>query len=140
MSEEQNKAAVPTTQSAQAAPSAQPVQTVAQLATQQATTQVANQVEETQAPEISAESTSEIEEAKPEEKAPGFNPIKSALHGASFAAGVLSGNQEKFKIQKATGAELDKELNKVQEQSANYKDQGAIEDAKRLEKYKNTNK
>ena len=99
--------------------------------------QPAAQSEEIKKPELTAQETP-VEEEKPEEKAPGFNPIKSAFHGASFAAGVLSGNAEKFKIQKATGAELDKELTKVQEQSANYKDQGALEDAKRLEKYKNT--
>jgi len=96
--------------------------------------------EEVKTPEIEAttEQPAQQTQTQAAQKAPGFNPFKSAIHGASFAAGVLSGNQEKFKIQKATGAELDQELNKVQEQSANYKDQGALEDAKRLEKYKNT--
>ncbi len=72
-----------------------------------------------------------------DDKGVAFNPIKSAFHGASFAVGMISGNSEAFKIQKATGAELDKELSKVQEQSANYKDQGALEDQKRLERFKN---
>ena len=112
-------------------------QTVTQATTQQQQPNAAQDTE-IKTPELGVENAPVEEKAPEPEKAPGFNPLKSALHGASFAAGVLSGNQEKFKIQKATGAELDKELNKVQEQSANYKDQGALEDAKRLEKYKNT--
>jgi type IV pilus assembly protein PilC len=94
---------------------------------------------EIKTPEISSDAPAE-ENAEEASKEPGkevFNPLKSAIHGASFAAGVLSGNSEKFKIQKATGAELDKELSKVQAQSANYKDQGALEDQKRLDKFKN---
>ncbi len=95
-------------------------------------------IEETKTPEITADEApvEETEAPKVDDKA-NFNPIKSAVHGASFAVGVLSGNSEKFKIQKASGAELDKELSKVQAQSANYKDQGAIEDQKRIENFKN---
>ena len=90
--------------------------------------------EATKAPEATQAADKPKEQAKPSNV---FNPVTSAFHGASFAMGVLSGNSEAFKVQKATGTELDKELSKVQEQSANYKDQGAIEDAKRLEKFKN---
>jgi hypothetical protein len=91
-------------------------------------------------PELSpteAEDTSNAEQPAQQNVKPAFNPVTSAFHGASFAVGVLSGNSEAFKIQKATGSALDAELNKVQQQSANYKDQGALEDQKRLEKYKN---
>ena len=91
-------------------------------------------------PELSpteGENTENANPAQPQNAKPAFNPVTSAFHGASFAVGVLSGNSEAFKIQKSTGAALDAELNKVQEQSANYKDQGAIEDQKRLDKYKN---
>jgi type IV pilus assembly protein PilC len=88
--------------------------------------------------EISAtDPTSGAPQAAPKPAEKKFNPVTSAFHGASYAVGVLSGNSDAFKIQKATGEALDQELAKVQAQSANYKDQGALEDQKRLEKYKN---
>ena len=94
--------------------------------------------DEVKAPVIGAKVyVPEERETKPKEKNTIFNPVKSAIHGASFAVGVVSGNNEKFKIQKQTGSELDQELSKVQAQSQDYKDKGALEDQKRLEKFKN---
>ena len=65
--------------------------------------------------EISAtDPTNGAPQAAPAPAEKKFNPVTSAFHGASYAVGVLSGNNDAFKIQKATGQALDQELAKVQ--------------------------
>lgn len=61
-----------------------------------------------------------------------------AGHGMSFLVGIISGNTKAFDIQKATGEELEKELSVVEEQSREYKDRGALDDEKRINKAMNT--
>ena len=66
-----------------------------------------------------------------------FNIFTKAAHGLTFLIGLINGNSNAFKIQKATGEELDSALEKVQQQSKEYKDQGALADEERLNIYKN---
>ena len=70
-------------------------------------------------------------------KKPGTNVFTKAAHGLSFSAGLISKNTNAFKIQKATGEELDSEVAVVKQQSREYKDQGALADEERLKNYKN---
>ena len=62
------------------------------------------------------------------------NPFKSAAHGASFLAGVLKNDTSAFQIQKATGDELLKQLNQVQNESNEYKSQADSMDKERVQK------
>ena len=64
-----------------------------------------------------------------------FNLFTKAAHGASFLFGVISGNANAFKIQKATGEALDSEVATVREQSKEYKDQSALADEERIKNY-----
>ena len=64
-----------------------------------------------------------------------FNLFTKAAHGVSFLFGIISGNANAFKIQKATGEELDNEVATVKEQSKEYKDQSALADEERIKNY-----
>lgn len=61
-----------------------------------------------------------------------------AIHGASFLTGIITKNNKSFTIQKATGEELEAELNEVQAQSKSYKDKGMLDDEERINKAMNT--
>ena len=64
------------------------------------------------------------------------NLFKKAGHGASFLMGIIKNDSNAFQVQKATGDELLQELEKVQEQSKEYKDQGELDDKERIRRAK----
>ena len=64
------------------------------------------------------------------------NLFKKASHGASFLMGIIKNDSNAFQVQKATGDELLQELEKVQEQSKEYKDQGELDDKERIRRAK----
>ncbi len=65
------------------------------------------------------------------------NLFKKFAHGVSFFVGVLKKDSTAFQIQKKSGDELLEELNKVQKESNEYRNQSEIDDRERLEKIKN---
>lgn len=65
------------------------------------------------------------------------NLFKKFAHGVSFFVGVLKKDSTAFQIQKKSGDELLEELNKVQKESNEYRNQSEIDDQERLEKIKN---
>lgn len=64
------------------------------------------------------------------------NLFKKAGHGVSFIVGLLKNDQRAFQIQKTTGDELLEELNKVQQDSSEYKNQGELDDLERIKRSK----
>ncbi|MBO5375944.1 MAG: type II secretion system F family protein [Bacilli bacterium] len=64
------------------------------------------------------------------------NLFKKAAHGVTFIVGIAKNDQRAFQIQKATGDELLEELNKVQQESAEYKNQGELDDLERIRRSK----
>ena len=62
--------------------------------------------------------------------------VKKAIHGVTFIVGVAKNDQRAFQIQKTTGDELLEELNKVQQESAEYKNQGELDDLERIRRSK----
>ena len=65
-----------------------------------------------------------------------FNIFTKAAHGLTFLIGLITKNNNAFKIQKATGEELDSEVAVVKQQSKEYKDQGALADEERINQFK----
>lgn len=65
------------------------------------------------------------------------NLFKKFAHGVSFFVGVLKKDSTAFQIQKKSGDELLEELNKVQKESNEYRNQSEIDDQERLVKIKN---
>ena len=64
------------------------------------------------------------------------NVFTKAAHGLTFSVGLVTKNNNAFKIQKATGEELDSEVAVVKQQSKEYKDQGALADEERIKNFK----
>ncbi len=58
-------------------------------------------------------------------------------HGVSFLTGLIKNDTSAFQVQKATGEELQKELTKVQSDSAEYLKQADKDDKLRVERDKN---
>ncbi len=69
-----------------------------------------------------------------------FNIVPSlftkASHGVSFLVGLIKNDTTAFQVQKSTGEELAKELNKVQNESAEYIKQADKDDRIRVERDK----
>lgn len=59
-----------------------------------------------------------------------------ASHGVTFLTGLIKNDTSAFQIQKSSGAELQKELNKVQNESAEYIKQADKDDRIRIERDK----
>ena len=59
-----------------------------------------------------------------------------ASHGVTFLTGLIKNDTSAFQIQKSSGAELQKELNKVQNESAEYIKQADKDDRIRVERDK----
>jgi len=65
------------------------------------------------------------------------NIFTKAAHGVSFLTGIITNNTSAFQIQKATGEDLRKELNQVQNESSAYVGQQEKDDRARIERDKN---
>ncbi len=65
------------------------------------------------------------------------NLFTKFAHGLSFLVGIIKKDSTAFQIQKKSGDELLEELNKVQQESNEYRNQSEIDDQARLEKIKN---
>ena len=66
--------------------------------------------------------------------------VTKAAHGFSFLMGIIKDDTSAFKIQKSTGDELRKELDKVQSESKEYLKSSADDDRLRAERDKNKKK
>ena len=60
-----------------------------------------------------------------------------AAHGFSFLVGLITNDTSAFQIQKATGEDLQKELENVQNESSEYIEQASKDDKMRIERDKN---
>ena len=65
------------------------------------------------------------------------NLFKKAAHGFSFLIGILKKDSNAFQIQKKSGDELLEELQRVQKESKEYRNQSEVDEEKRIEKIKN---
>ena len=65
------------------------------------------------------------------------NLFTKFAHGLSFLVGIIKKDSTAFQIQKKSGDELLEELNKVQQESNEYRNQSEIDDQARIEKIKN---
>ena len=66
--------------------------------------------------------------------------ITKAAHGFSFLVGIIKNDTAAFKIQKTTGDELKKELDKVQNESKEYLKSSEDDEKMRIEGDKNKKK
>ncbi len=66
--------------------------------------------------------------------------VTKAAHGFSFLAGIVKNDTSAFKIQKTTGDALQKELDKVQNESKEYLKSAEDDDKMRIERDKNKKK
>lgn len=64
------------------------------------------------------------------------NFFTKGIHGLSFVKGIFKNDTTAFQVQKSTGEELEKELDKVEDDSKDYVDQGSKEDRLRIERDK----
>ncbi len=62
------------------------------------------------------------------------NFITKAFHGLSFVSGVVKNDTSAFQVQKSSGEELEKELDKVQDDSKDYIDQSDKDDKIRVQR------
>ena len=65
------------------------------------------------------------------------NLFKKASHGFSFLIGILKKDSNAFQIQKESGDELLEELQRVQTESKEDRNQSEVDEEKRIEKIKN---
>ena len=65
------------------------------------------------------------------------NLFKKAAHGFSFLIGILKKDSNAFQIQKKSSDELLEELQRVQKESKEYRNQSEVDEEKRIEKIKN---